>query len=279
MMNLMEVADISKVEFNSAAYVHLMAEAMRRAFADRAEHLGDPDFNPEMPIEQLTSKEFAKERFANLDLTQASKSDSSKFGQLYGGDHTTHFSVIDKEGNAVSLTYTLENSYGVAMGSDKLGFIFNNEMGDFNPVPGITTTDGQIGTNPNLVEPEKRMLSSMTPTIVAKDGKPYLVIGSPGGRTIINTVFQTVLNVLAYDMRIDRAIEAMKIHHQWLPDIIIYEQNLLSPDTRDALEKMGHTLRPYSNLGVLMGITYDAKLGIFVGAADSASDDGAARGY
>ena len=279
MMNLMEVADISRVEFNSTAYVHLVAEAMRRAFADRAEYLGDPDFNPDMPIDKLTSKEFAKARFENLDLTKASKSDSSQFGQLYGGDHTTHFSVTDKDGNAVSLTYTLENSYGAGMGSEKLGFIFNNEMGDFNPVPGVTTKSGQIGTNPNLVAPEKRMLSSMTPTIVAKDGKPYLVIGSPGGRTIINTVFQTVLNVLAYDMRIDRAIEAMKIHHQWLPDQILYERNLLSPDTRDALEKMGHILRPTTNIGVLMGITYDAQLGAFVGAADSASDDGAVRGY
>jgi gamma-glutamyltranspeptidase/glutathione hydrolase len=279
MMNLMEVADISKIEFNSTAYVHLVAEAMRRAFADRAEFLGDPDFNPEMPIEQLTSKEFAKERFENLDLTKASISDSSKYGQLYGGDHTTHFSVTDKDGNAISLTYTLENSYGAGMGSDKLGFIFNNEMGDFNPVPGMTTSSGQIGSEPNMVAPGKRMLSSMTPTIVAKDGKPYLVIGSPGGRTIINTVFQTVLNVLAYDMRIDRAIEAMKIHHQWLPDQILYERNLLSPDTRDALIKMGHTMRPTTNIGVLMGITYDAKQGIFVGAADSASEDGAARGY
>jgi gamma-glutamyltranspeptidase / glutathione hydrolase len=279
MMNLMEATDIEKIEFNSTVYVHLVAEAMRRAFADRAEHLGDPDFNPDMPIEKLTSKEFAKASLKNLDLTKASKSDSSKFGQLYGGDHTTHFSVTDKDGNAVSLTYTLENSYGAGMGSDKLGFIFNNEMGDFNPVPGETTSTGQIGTNPNLVAPEKRMLSSMTPTIVAKDGKPYLVIGSPGGRTIINTVFQTVLNVLAYDMRIDRAIEAMKIHHQWLPDMIIYERNLLSPDTRKALEEMGHTLRPATNLGVLMGITYDTKLGIFVGAADSASEDGAARGF
>jgi gamma-glutamyltranspeptidase/glutathione hydrolase len=279
MMNLMEAADISSVEFNSTAYVHLVAEAMRRAFADRAEFLGDPDFNPEMPIDNLISKEFAKSRFENLDLQKASISDSSKFGQLYGGDHTTHFSVIDKDGNAISMTYTLENSYGVKMGSDKLGFIFNNEMGDFNPVPGITTSTGQIGTNPNLVAPEKRMLSSMTPTIVAKDGKPYLVIGSPGGRTIINTVFQTVLNVLVYDMRIDRAIEAMKIHHQWLPDQILYERNLLSPDTRKALEEMGHTLRPTTNIGVLMGITYDAQLGAYVGAADSSSEDGAAIGY
>ncbi|EAZ82033.1 gamma-glutamyltransferase [Algoriphagus machipongonensis] len=279
MMNLMEAADISSVEFNSTAYVHLVAEAMRRAFADRAEFLGDPDFNPEMPVGKLTSKEFAKTRFENLDLSKASVSDSSKYGQLYGGDHTTHFSVVDKEGNAISMTYTLENSYGVKMGSSKLGFIFNNEMGDFNPIPGVTTSTGLIGSNPNLVAPEKRMLSSMTPTIVSKDGKPYLIIGSPGGRTIINTVFQTVLNVLAYDMRIDRAIEAMKIHHQWLPDRIIYEHNLLSPDTRKALEKMGHNLRPTTNLGVLMGITYDPELGTWVGAADSSSEDGGARGY
>ncbi|MBN3581350.1 gamma-glutamyltransferase [Algoriphagus aestuarii] len=279
MMNLLEAADISSVEFNSTAYVHLVAEAMRRAFADRAEFLGDPDFNPEMPVDKLISKDFAKARFENLDLNHASKSDSSKYGQLYGGDHTTHFSVVDKDGNAISMTYTLENSYGAKMGSSKLGFIFNNEMGDFNPIPGVTTSTGLIGSDPNLVAPEKRMLSSMTPTIVSKDGKPYLVIGSPGGRTIINTVFQTVLNVLVYDMRIDRAIEAMKIHHQWLPDQILYERNLLSPDTRKALEEMGHTLRPTTNIGVLMGITYDPELKVYMGAADSSSEDGAARGY
>lgn len=279
MMNLMEQADLQKIEFNSTSYVHLVAEAMRRAFADRAEHLGDPDFNPEIPLERLTSKEFAKKRFENINMSQASLSDSSKFGQLYDGSSTTHFSVVDKEGNAVSLTYTLENSYGVGMGSSKLGFIFNNEMGDFNPVAGVTNSRGQIGSNPNLIAPEKRMLSSMTPTIVAKDGKPYLIIGSPGGRTIINTVFQTVLNVLEYNMRIDKAIEAMKIHHQWLPDMLVYERHLLSPDTRDALERMGHKLRGVNNLGVLMGITYDPKLKVYIGAADSSSDDGAAVGY
>ncbi|MDI1324015.1 MAG: gamma-glutamyltransferase [Algoriphagus sp.] len=279
MMNLMEQADISSIEFNSAEYVHLVAEAMRRAFADRAEYLGDPDFNPEMPVDRLISKEFAKKRFENIDLNKASISDSSKYGQPYGGDHTTHFSVVDKEGSAVSLTYTLEYSYGSGMGSSKLGFIFNNEMGDFNAVRGVTNSSGEIGSDPNLIAPEKRMLSSMTPTIVAKNGKPYLIIGSPGGRTIINTVFQTVLNVLAYDMRIDRAIEAMKIHHQWLPDQIVYEANLMSPDTRAILEKMGHTLRGVPNLGVLMGITYDAKNKVYVGASDSSSDDGGASGY
>ncbi len=279
MMNLMEQVDLQKLEFNSTAYVHVVAEAMRRAFADRAEHLGDPEFNPDMPIDRLTSKEFAKKRFENIDMEKASSSDSSKFGQLYDGSSTTHFSVVDKAGNSVSLTYTLENSYGVGMGSSKLGFIFNNEMGDFNPVAGITNSSGQVGSNPNLIAPEKRMLSSMTPAIVAKNGKPHLIIGSPGGRTIINTVFQTVLNVLEYNMRIDKAIEAMKIHHQWLPDMLVYEKHLMSPDTRDALEQMGHKLRGVNNLGVLMGITYDPMLKVYIGAADSSSDDGAAVGY
>ena len=165
------------------------------------------------------------------------------------------------------------------MGSSKLGFIFNNEMGDFNPVAGVTTSRGHIGSSPNLIAPEKRMLSNMTPTIVAKDGKPYLIIGSPGGRTIINTVFQTVLNVLSYDMRIDKAIEAMKIHHQWLPDQILYETDLMSPDTRDALEDMGHTLLGVRRLGVLMGITYDSRLKVYIGVSDSSSPDGRAIGY
>lgn len=279
MMNLMELADLDSIEFNSTAYVHLVAEAMRRGFADRAENLGDPDFNFDMPLDQLTSKEFAKMRFNNIDMTKASVSDSSQYGHPYDGSNTTHFSVVDKDGNAVSLTYTLEHSYGSGMGSSKLGFIFNNEMGDFNPVADVTTSRGQIGSSPNLIAPEKRMLSNMTPTIVAKDGKPYLIIGSPGGRTIINTVFQTVLNVLAYDMRIDKAIEAMKIHHQWLPDQILYETDLMSPDTRDALEDMGHTLRGVRRLGMLMGITYDSRLKVYIGVSDSSSPDGRAIGY
>jgi gamma-glutamyltranspeptidase/glutathione hydrolase len=279
MMNLMELADLDSIAFNSTEYVHLLAEVMRRAFADRAEHLGDADFNVGMPLDKLISKEFAQERFNQIDRSKASLSDSSKFGQIYDGTSTTHFSVADANGNAVSLTYTLENSYGSGMGSPKLGFIFNNQMGDFNPKPGYTSSSGQVGTNPNLIQAEKRMLSSMTPTIVAKDGKPYLIIGSPGGRTIINTVFQTVLNVLAYDMRVDQAIEAMKIHHQWLPNQITYERNLLSPDTRQALETMNHTLVPTKVLGQLMGIQIDAKNDIMIGASDSSSPDGAAVGY
>jgi gamma-glutamyltranspeptidase / glutathione hydrolase len=279
MMNMIEPANLDSIGFNSTAYVHLMAEVMRRAFADRAGYLGDPDFNSDIPLDRLTSKGFAKMRYDNIDMNRASVSNSAKFGHPYDGDNTTHLSVVDKEGNAVSLTYTLEYSYGSGMGSDKLGFIFNNEMGDFNPVPGITTKSGQVGTAPNLIAPEKRMLSSMTPAIVAKNGKPYLVIGSPGGRTIINTVFQTVLNVLSFNMRIDKAIEVLKIHHQWLPDEIVYEKYLLSPDTKHSLETMGHHLRAVNNIGSLMGITYDAEFKVYIGAADSSSPDGGAVGY
>ena len=279
MMNMLELVDLDSIEFNSTDYVHLIAEVMRRAFADRAEYLGDPDFNPDMPLDKLTSKAYAKKRYENIDMSIASVSDSALYGHPYDGNNTTHFSVVDKEGNAVSLTYTLEDSYGSQLGSNNLGFIFNNEMQDFNPVPGVTTNFGQIGSAPNLIAPEKRMLSSMTPTIVAKNGKPYLIIGSPGGRTIINTVFQTVLNVLAYDMQIDKAIETMKIHHQWLPDEIVYERFLMSPDTRAALQAMGHRLREVKNLGSLMGITYDAEFKVYIGAADSSSPNGGAVGY
>lgn len=280
MMNMMELVNWEEIEFNSVDYVHILAESMRRAYADRAEFLGDPDFNPEIPLDRLTSKEHAENRFQHIDWNQASISDSSKFGQLYDGQSTTHLSIMDKNGNAVSLTYTLEWSYGSRMGSAELGFILNNEMGDFNPEPGVTNSRGRIGTDPNLIAPEKRMLSSMSPTIVAKDGKPYLVIGTPGGRTIINTTFQTILNVLEFEMPIDDAIEAMKIHHQWLPDAIYYEPDKLSPDTRIALEAKGHSLsnrRP--SLGRLMGIIYDAELGVFIGANDSGSPDSGVAGY
>ena len=279
MMNMMELANLDSIKFNSAQYVHLISEVMRRAFADRAAHLGDPDFNPEMPLDKLTSKDFAKMRFNNIDWNKASVSDPGKYGQPYDGNNTTHLSVVDKDGNAVSLTYTLEDSYGSKMGSEKLGFIFNNEMGDFNPQPGVTTEDGQVGSPANIIAPEKRMLSSMTPTIVAKNGKPYLIIGTPGGRTIINTVFQTVLNVLGYNMWLDHAIESMKIHHQWLPDRIFYERDLMSPDTEAILKNMGHQLQGIYSLGELMGISYNDEYKIYAGVSDSSSPNGGAVGY
>lgn len=279
MLNILEHSNIDSIPFNSTAYYHLVAETMRRAFSDRAQYLGDPDFNPDMPLDQLTSKSHAKERFEAINMQKASVSDSSKFGQLSEGDHTTHLSVIDKNGAAVSLTYTLEMSYGSGMGSEKLGFIFNNEMGDFNPKPGHTASWGIIGTPPNVIAPEKRMLSSMSPAIVAKDGKPVLVIGSPGGRTIINTVFQTILNYIQYDMQVDKAIEASKIHHQWLPDRILIEEHMIAPDVQQALKEMGHTLAVRQKLGRLMGIQIDWQNEVYIGAADSSSPDGGAIGY
>ena len=202
-------------------YLNVLTEAMRRGYADRALYLGDQDFNPSMPISKLISKSYADKLGSSIGLFKASVSDSSKFSSAFlppESRETTHLSVVDKEGNAVSLTFTLEGSYGYRMVVEGAGFLLNNEMGDFNPIPGNTNSAGLIGTQPNVVAPGKRMLSSMTPTIVAKDGKPVLIIGSPGGRTIINTVLQVVLNILDHNMNIGEAIEAPRIHHQWLPD-------------------------------------------------------------
>ncbi|MFN6021060.1 MAG: gamma-glutamyltransferase, partial [Bacteroidota bacterium] len=221
MLNMLEKYDLRKMGPNSAEYLHVLTEVMRRAFADRAQYIGDPNFNKDMPIEKLISKDYAELLAASIQMDKASKSDSAAFGSLYlpkESDETTHFSVVDAWGNAVSVTYTLEYSYGSRLMADGPGFLLNNEMGDFNPVPGVTNRKGQVGTSPNLVAPHKRMLSSMTPTIVALDGKPVLVIGSPGGRTIINTVLQVILNVIDHSMNMGEAIETPRIHHQWLPD-------------------------------------------------------------
>ena len=233
-----------------------------------------------MPVERLISKEYAERLRNSIDLYFASKSDSSRFAaSYYESEETTHFSVVDAAGNAVSLTYTLEYSYGSRMVVEGAGFLLNNEMGDFNPIPGRTTSTGLIGTPPNLVAPEKRMLSSMTPTIVARDGRPVLVIGSPGGRTIINTVLQVVLNVLEHGMNIGQAIEAGRIHHQWLPDRTIAEKWGLSPDTIRLYEMMGHELVYRSDMGRAMGIYIDYDEDLLYGAADSRSFDGRAVGH
>jgi gamma-glutamyltranspeptidase/glutathione hydrolase len=283
MLNILEGFELNEIGHNSAAYLHLLTEAMRRAYADRALHLGDPHFNPDMPVEKLISKSYARQLRQTIDWYKTSESDSSSFNQALmrkESRETTHFSVVDDEGNAVSLTYTLEQGYGSKLTVEGAGFLLNNEMGDFNPVPGVTNRRGQIGTKPNLVAPEKRMLSSMTPTIVAKDGKPVIVIGSPGGRTIINTVLQVILNVIDHDMNIAQAIEAGRIHHQWLPDVTRFEPGSISPDTQRLYEMMGHAVR-FSNWsqGQAMGIYIDHETGMIYGAADSRAFDGKAVGY
>ncbi|MFK7844713.1 MAG: gamma-glutamyltransferase [Rhodothermales bacterium] len=280
MLNILEGFNLKKAGHNSALYAHLLTEAMRRAYADRAQHIGDPKFNPEMPVETLTSKAHAEDMRASIDMYFASQSDSSKFSNAYyESEETTHFSIVDKEGNAVSLTYTLEHSYGSRMVVDGAGFLLNNEMGDFNPIPGRTTSSGLVGSKPNLVQPQKRMLSSMTPTIVAKDGKPLLIIGTPGGRTIINTVLQVILNVIDHEMSVAKAIEAGRIHHQWLPDRTVVEEGTFSLDTERLYEMMGHTIRYRESMGRAMGIFIDYDEGLIYGAADSRSYDGRAIGH
>jgi gamma-glutamyltranspeptidase/glutathione hydrolase len=282
MLQVLEGYDLAEMGHNSARYLHVLTETMRRAYADRAQHLGDPAFNPDMPVAQLISKAYAEALRQSIDPARASVSDSSLFNAAYlswESPETTHLSVVDTEGNAVSLTYTLEASYGSRIVVPGAGFLLNNEMGDFNAIPGRTTSSGLIGTPPNLVAPGKQMLSSMTPTIVARDGKPVLVLGSPGGRTIINTVLQAILNVVDHGMTVAEAIEAPRIHHQWLPDATRFEAFGFSPDTKRLYEAMGHTLSPQSTQGRAMGIFIDPSSGIRYGAADSRSFDGRAIGF
>ena len=279
MLNVLENIDLKQINFNSAQHIHFLAEIMKSSYKDRAKFLGDPDFNKNMPIDSLLSKKYAKNKFLNINSKRASKSILDNHFEIYEGNNTTHISVIDENKNAVSLTTTLEDSYGVGMGSNELGFLFNNEMGDFNPVANLTNENGLIGTLPNLIEPEKRMLSSMTPTIIAKNNVPYIIIGSPGGRTIINTVFQTISNIIDYEMSLKHAIESSKIHHQWFPDEIKYEKSKIPIKVLNELELLGHNLIEVESLGNLMGIKFDEKSLKYNGYSDSASDDGEAKGY
>ncbi|WP_419948290.1 gamma-glutamyltransferase [Candidatus Palauibacter sp.] len=283
MLNILEGYDLAEIGHNSALYLHLLTESMRRSYADRALYLGDPKFNPDMPIDRLTSKAYAEQLRASIDMGRASRSDSAGFnaGFLSASEETTHYSVVDAEGNAVAVTYTLEFGYGSSVVVPGAGFLLNNELGDFNAVPGRTNSRGTIGTPPNRVAPEKQPLSSMTPTIVARDGRPVLAIGSPGGRTIINTTLQVVLNVIDHGMtgsEFGRAIESARIHHQWFPDVTSFEEWGFSPDTRRLYREMGHTIRTRGGQGQAMGIYIDWDTGIRWGASDSRAFDGGARG-
>jgi gamma-glutamyltranspeptidase/glutathione hydrolase len=279
MLNILEGFDLREIGHNSALYLHLLTEAMRRAYADRANFLGDPDFNEDLPVARLTSKEHAAAQRATIDLEYKSESDPARFAQLYESEETTHFSVVDKDGNMVSLTYTLEYGYGSKAVVEGAGFLLNNEMGDFNARPGVTLEDGTIGTDANLIRPEQRMLSSMSPTIVAKEGVPLFATGTPGGRTIINTVMQTILNIIDHEMNIAEALSAGRIHHQWLPDNTLMEGSLLSPDTRRLYEARGHETRDTSSIGAAMIVYRDPQTGIMSGAADPRAADGGAVAY
>ena len=279
MLNILEDYDLSRMGHNSADYLHVLTETMRRAYADRAEHLGDPDFNDDMPLSRLLDKEYAAELRSSIDMERKSESQPSQFAQAYESEETTHFSVVDKDGNMVSLTYTLEFGYGSAIVVEGGGYLLNNELGDFNAIPGLTDERGNIGTMPNLVAPQKRPLSSMTPTIVAQNGEPVFATGSPGGKTIINTTMQTILNIIDHGFNIAEAIEAGRIHHQWLPDVTRVESDSISTDTIRLYEAKGHRVQERSSQGAAMGVYHNRDEGLFEGASDSRRGDGAAVGY
>ena len=274
MLNILEGYDLKSSGFGSAATVHLIIESMRRAYADRAQYLGDPEFNPGMPLDRLMSKDYAADLRKTIRLDRASVSSPTSFAWPTESDETTHLSVVDEARNAVSLTYTLEAGYGSKIVVPGGGFLLNNEMGDFNAGPGLTAADGKIGTDPNLAAPRKRMLSSMAPTILTKDGQLFMVTGSPGGRTIINTVLMTILNVVDFGMNVQEAIDAPRFHHQWLPDRVDYERNGLSPDTAALLRQRGHTLREAGSQGVVEAIIYNPKDNMLEGGTDRRAADG-----
>jgi gamma-glutamyltranspeptidase/glutathione hydrolase len=279
MLNILENFELGKMDRWSPDTLHLLVETMRRAYCDRARHLGDADF-VKIP-EHLTSKEYAKKLAAGIDRTRATKSEelAKDIPVVPEGDSTTHFSVIDGDGMGVSMTYTLERSYGSCIVVKGAGFLLNNEMIDFNWFPGVTDRGGNIGTEANQIAPGKRMLSSQTPTIVAKDGKVVLLTGSPGSRTIINTSLQVVVNVLDFGMTPRDAVDAPRLHHQWLPDRARFEgaYDKKYENAINKLKAMGHTI-----VGTKQGdahtIYVDPKTGIYHGAADK-RQDGKAAGY
>lgn len=270
MLNMLELHDVKKHKWESAETAHLMSEVMRRAFADRALHLGDPDFT-KVPA-HLAAKEHAKKLMATFDPAKVTASASlAPEIDVKDGTNTTHFSVVDKAGMAVSNTYTLENAFGCRVVVRGAGYILNNEMTDFNAKPGVTTKAGGIGTLPNQIAPGKRMLSSMTPTIVTKDGKALLVTGSPGGRTIINTVLGVVVNVIDYGADIQAAVDAPRLHHQWFPERIAAEDRPGFTDFEKALKAKGHAVTKHKQ-GDAHSIWIDPKTGLRHAGVDKRLD-------
>ncbi|SHK52170.1 gamma-glutamyltransferase [Halomonas caseinilytica] len=266
MLNILEDYPISEMGFNSADTIHVMAEAMKRAYADRSEYLGDTDF-VDVPLDGITSKAYADELREQIDMDNATPSSDIAPGKPlpYESNETTHFSIADDNGLAVSNTYTINFSYGSGIAVEGAGFLLNNEMDDFSAKPGVPNAYGLIGGEANKIEPGKRMLSSMTPTIVKRDGKNFLVTGSPGGSRIITTTLQVLMNVIDHDMNIQSAVSAPRIHHQWLPDEIRIEAGI-SPDTLELLEAKGHTISQQAAMGAAQSIVIEDDH--FFGGAD-----------
>ena len=279
-LNMLEKYDLRAMGYNSSEKYHVLTEALRRAFADRSEWMGDPAFT-NVPVSTLISKKYADERAASIDLNHASNSADIKPGEISGheGTETTHFTIVDADGNIVTNTFTINDLYGSGVTAKGTGVLLNDEMDDFAARPGKPNMFGLIQGERNKVEPGKRPLSSMTPTIVLrKDGSPWFALGARGGPRIITAVLESVINVIDQDMDIQQAIDAPRIHHQWLPDEIVVEPYGMSPDTRQALEKLGHKFAArQSYIASATGIMIDDK-GVRLGAVDARAD-GAAIGY
>ncbi len=278
MLNMLEPYDLKEMGFSSAKLIHLMVEAQRRAYADRAQHLGDPDFY-ETPIAKLVSKAYARQRFADVDRNRASDSERIAAGSWpRESPETTHYSVVDGKGAAVACTTTLNWGYGNKIVVPGAGFLLNNEMDDFSIKANTPNTYGLIGEKANEIQPGKRMLSSMTPTVVVKDGAVFLVTGSPGGSTIINTVLQVIVNVVDHGMDVSDAVALPRFHHQWKPNRVMYEPFAFSPDTVALLEKMGHRDLTATRWRIGDANTIMVKDGELLGMSDPRNDGGAA-GY
>ena len=279
LLNILEEFDLSSIGHNTPESISLMVEAEKLVYADRAEYLGDPRF-VQIPIQGLISKRYAEDRRKKINLSHATPSDQIKHGipTLYESEETTHFSVVDSKGNAVANTYTLNGGYGSKVVVEGAGFLLNNEMDDFSSKPGFPNMYGLIGGEANAIAPHKRMLSSMTPTILLKDGKLFMVIGTPGGSTIMTTVLQVILNVIQHGMNIQQAVAAPRVHHQWTPDFLYYERDTLSDEILKALLQRGYQLKERGSIGDAHGILVDPKTGKLWGGADPRMN-GVAVGY
>ena len=275
LLEMIEPYRLDSMGFQSPAAVHLMVEAERRVYADRAKHLGDADFYP-VPQKTLTDSAYIAGRMKDFNPRKASVSDSIVAGPAES-EETTHYSIVDQEGNAVAVTTTLNGSYGACTVVQGAGFILNNEMDDFSVKPGTPNLYGLVGAEANKIEPGKRMLSSMTPTIIEKDGKLRMVVGTPGGSTIITSVFQSVVNVLDFGMDAEKAVQSPRFHHQWLPDVILTEKEAITPETRKILETIGHKFKDRDAIGRVEAIVVTAGNKLH-GAADKRGDDDA-KGY